>query len=69
MKTPADPAAELEADSSTPFADVRYSLPVLLREVKRDRSSAAFAMEKLDQEAINLLFLQRRAVRDAQHHT
>ena len=59
---PADP----DADSSKPFADVRYSLPELLREVKRDRASSAFAMEKLDQPAITALFeLQlQRARRD-----
>ncbi len=65
MDTPADLAAEFEEDSTAPFTDVRYSLPVLLREVKRDRSSATFAMEKLDQDAINLLFRQRRSARDA----
>jgi hypothetical protein len=43
---------------------MRWSLPVLLDEVKRDRSSAAFAMEKLDQATINLLFAQQRSRRD-----
>lgn len=46
--------------SRSPFALSRYSLPGLLREVKRDRASAAFAMEKLDQAAINELFADRR---------
>ena len=43
----------------------RYSLPALLREVKQDRSSSAFAMEKLDQVSINVLFEQKRSLRDA----
>ncbi len=67
MTTPPDPSAsEPESDSLTPFAEVRYSLPALLREVKRDRASSAFAMEKLDQPAITALFelQQQRARRD-----
>jgi hypothetical protein len=40
------------------FSEVRYALPELLRDVQRDRSSMAFAMEKLDQAAINALFEQ-----------
>jgi hypothetical protein len=40
---------------------VRYALPELLRDVQRDRSSMAFAMEKLDQAAINALFEQQQA--------
>lgn len=48
---------EPELPAITP---TRYSLPTLLREVKRDRASAAFAMEKLDQPAINELFERRR---------
>ncbi len=65
MDSPEDPSADFEPDSQSPFADVRYSLPNLLREVKRDRTSTTFAMEKLDQDAINLLFKQHRSRRDA----
>ena len=43
------------------FSEVRYALPELLRDVQRDRSSMAFAMEKLDQAAINALFEQQQA--------
>lgn len=50
--------------SAGPF-DLRYSLPALLLEVKRDRASSAFSMEKLDQPAINLLFAHKRSRREA----
>ena len=56
---------EIEPDAPSPFAEVRYSLPALMREVIRDRASVTFAMEKLDQTAINLLFKQHRSHRDA----
>jgi hypothetical protein len=49
-----------EADSDQPLVEVRYFLPSLLREVKRDRASRAFAMEKLDQAAITTLFEQQQ---------
>ena len=53
---------------STGSFDLRYSLPDLLIEVKRDRASSAFAMEKLDQPAINLLFEHQRSRRDSSTH-
>lgn len=56
---------EAGSESISPFIEIRYSLRELLREVKRDRSSAAFAMEKLDQAAINTLFEQQQARRHA----
>ncbi len=59
------PFEDAESDSQSPFLEIRYSLRELLREVKRDRSSAAFAMEKLDQAAINTLFEQQQARRNA----
>jgi hypothetical protein len=65
MTPPEEPPPESEVDSISPFVEVRYSLPALMREVKRDRASVAFAMEKLDQAAINLLFEQQRSRRDA----
>ena len=69
MVKPADPnpppSREPESDAPSAFSEVRYSLPALLREVKRDRASTAFAMEKLDQAAINSLFEQQRARRDS----
>ena len=68
MPAPEDSSSEPEADFPAPLPEARYSLPALLREVKRDRSSAAFAMEKLDQPTINLLFERQRLRRDAPSH-
>jgi hypothetical protein len=45
-------------------AEVRYSLPDLLRELALERAAGTFAMEKLDQVEIGKLFknkAQRRA--------
>lgn len=61
MNSPTIQGEKHEPGSASPFMDVRYSLTALLREVKLDRSSATFAMEKLDQVTINLLFQQHRA--------
>lgn len=49
-----------ETGSMSPFAEFRYSLPELLKEVSRDRTSRAFAMEKLDQPSITTLFEQQQ---------
>ena len=61
--------ADLPPDSApefpSPSAGVRYSLPALLREVGLDRSSAAFAMEKLDQATITLLYERHRLRRES----
>ena len=38
------------------IAEVRYSLPAMLEEVKADRAASGFAMEKLDQTEIGKLF-------------
>lgn len=65
---PNDPTPPLPPDADpaeTPFVEIRYSLPALLRETKRDRASTAFAMEKLDQAAINTLFEQQQSRRDS----
>lgn len=40
--------------------EVRYSLPVMLEELKMERRSSMFAMEILDQGEIERLFLSRR---------
>jgi hypothetical protein len=45
---PAGPAAGL--------AEVRYSLPQMLDELKLERTASTFAMEKLDQNEIGKLF-------------
>jgi hypothetical protein len=52
-----------ENEGAAPFTEVRYSMPELLREVQRDRTSRAFAMEKLDQPAITSLFEQQQQAR------
>ena len=50
------------ADSSPPvpgaqtIMGVRYSLPDMLQELKLERASGSFAMEKLDQAEIGKLF-------------
>ena len=45
------------------LAEVRYSLPELLREVQLERNAPAFATEKLDQVEIAKLFQKNRARR------
>jgi len=52
------------APPSLQVAEVRYSLPDLLRELTVERAAGSFAMEKLDQTEIGKLFkakVQRRA--------
>ncbi len=52
------------APPSLQVAEVRYSLPELLRELTVERTASTFAMEKLDQTEIGKLFknkAQRRA--------
>jgi hypothetical protein len=44
-------------DSPRPqIAEVRYSLPEMLLELKTERAASTFAMEKLDQQEIGKLF-------------
>jgi len=47
----AKPAAHMEK-----IAEIRYSLPDLLAELKLDRTTGSFSMEKLDQTEITKLF-------------
>lgn len=42
--------------STTSAAIVRYPLPALLEEIKRERVVGAFSQEKLDQTEISKLF-------------
>ena len=53
------PDAELAA-GRIDLKEVRYSLPVMLEELKMERRSSMFAMEILDQGEIERLFLSRR---------
>lgn len=57
-----------ESDSApTPprlaIAEVRYSLPEMLEELKAERAASTFAMEKLDQNEIGKLFKSKAAPR------
>jgi hypothetical protein len=63
MKPPGESQPPFATGTGSPFAEVRYSLPELLAEVKQDRASTSFAMEKLDQPAITKLFEQHRSRR------
>lgn len=44
----------------TLLGEVRYSLPELLRDLQQERTSAAYATEKLDQLEIAKLFQKNR---------
>jgi hypothetical protein len=63
MSPPKEGSQKPESGSASPFAEVKYSLPELLRDVKQDRSSSLFSMEKLDQDAISRLFEQHNSRR------
>jgi hypothetical protein len=52
-----------EAPKSSMLAEVRYSLPEMLAELEAERSSASFAMEKLDQSEIGKLFKSKKPIR------
>jgi hypothetical protein len=45
------------------LAEVRYSLPELLRELDAERASGSFAMEKLDQTEIGKMFKSQTPAR------
>jgi hypothetical protein len=51
MSTPHRPAP-----TPVTVAEVRYSLPQMLEELKAERAAGSFAMEKLDQNEIGKLF-------------
>jgi len=65
MTPPKEPPMEPRSGSASPFDEVKYSLPELLRDVKLDRSSSLFSMEKLDQDTISRLFEQHNSRRAA----
>ena len=65
MSPPKEPPEDPEPGSASPFTEVKYSLTELLRDVKLDRSSSLFSMEKLDQDTISRLFEQHNARRAA----
>ena len=47
------------------IAEVRYSLPHMLKELEAERTASAFAMEKLGQTEITKLFKGRKPTRRA----
>lgn len=54
------PPASSPPPAAPVLAEVRYSLPEMLREIALERSSQALAMEKLDQAEIAKLFSKPR---------
>jgi hypothetical protein len=59
---PADtPAPATPAPDGVVIAEVRYSLPQLLAEIKAERAASTFAMERLDQGEIGKLFKSKAA--------
>lgn len=63
MKDSKESSPKSGTESTSPFAEVKYSLPELLRDVKLDRTSSLFSMEKLDQDTISRLFEQNNSRR------
>ncbi|HEX2099344.1 MAG TPA: hypothetical protein VHF69_01705 [Candidatus Synoicihabitans sp.] len=55
---PADPSLSVPI---LRLAEVRYSLPALLNELKLERSTGGFAMEKLNQSDVKKLFRTKTA--------
>ena len=53
---PAHSADPVAAPARLQIAEVRYSLPQILEELKAERTATTFAMEKLDQHEIGKLF-------------
>jgi len=50
------PSTDSTMPPSVVIAEVRYSLPQMLHELKAERAAGSFAMEKLDQNEIGKLF-------------
>jgi hypothetical protein len=59
MNPPADDAPTV--DPKIAIAEVRYSLPELLAEIRAERAASTFAMERLDQTEIGKLFKSKAA--------
>lgn len=60
MKPPDDETPPA-APARIAIAEVRYSLPELLEEIKAERAASTFAMERLDQTEIGKLFKTKAA--------
>jgi hypothetical protein len=62
--TPAPPAAEIPgADMTFEIQEVRYSLPIMLRELQLERTQSYFAKEIIDQVEISKIYAQARKER------
>ena len=57
MSSP-DPTAPPVA-KKTALKEVRYSLPEMLEEIKSERTTGSFGMEKLEQQDIKKLFTKK----------
>ena len=53
---PTPPADSPALPSTNLVVGVRYSLPAMLAEIKIERTTGAYAMEKLDQQEIGRIF-------------
>jgi hypothetical protein len=57
------PSPDATSPTLPALAEVRYSLPQLLKELEIERASDTFAMAKLDQTEIGKLFKNRTPAR------
>ena len=53
---PLPPSEPVPVPQTDLVVGVRYSLPAMLEEIKTERVTGAYAMEKLDQQEIGKLF-------------
>jgi hypothetical protein len=51
-----DPNSNLRNPARIKIAEVKYSLPDMLEEIKAERAASSFAMEQLDQQEIGKIF-------------
>lgn len=68
MIASATPETQLFAPTAIVIAEVRFSLPQMLEELKLERTIGSFAMEKLDQKEIVKLFKARAPRRAKSKH-
>lgn len=68
MIASATPETQLSAPPAIVMAEVRYSLPQMLEELKLERTTGSFAMEKLDQKEIVKLFKAKAPRRAKSKH-
>ncbi|MBC7368638.1 MAG: hypothetical protein H7343_17810 [Undibacterium sp.] len=68
MNRPATSPSDQFAPNLKPaeLAEVRYSLPQMLAELRLERTTGLFAMEKLDQNEIGKLFKAPRRAKSKQ---